>query len=61
MRKVLQEMANARPLIKARVERAIVEYPLHELTRERIGETISECIMDKLFDNDKEKMLESDH
>lgn len=55
-----EELANARPLIKARVEKVICEYPLHELTREHIGETISECIMDKLFDNDKEKMLESD-
>jgi hypothetical protein len=48
--KILQEeMANARPLIKARVEQIVQEYPFHELQYDEIGEVVYQCVMDRLF------------
>lgn len=44
-----EEMANSRPLIKARVEKIIDEYPFNELRHDEIGDVIHECIMDRLF------------
>lgn len=44
-----EEMAAARPLIKAKVEEVINNYPFDELKADEIGEIIHECIMDKLF------------
>lgn len=44
-----EEMANARPIIKARIEQIIQEYPFHELGRDEIGGAVYQCVMDKLF------------
>jgi hypothetical protein len=44
-----EEVANARPLIKARVEQIIQEYPFHELQYDEIGEVVYQCVMDRLF------------
>lgn len=49
-----EEMTNARPLIKNRVEHIIQEYPFHELDQDEIGEVIYQCIMDKLFSKETE-------
>ena len=48
--KILQEeMKNARPAIKEKIENIIQEYPFRELDHDYIGEVIYECIMEKLF------------
>jgi len=44
-----EECANARPLIKQRVEQIIEQYPFNELKNDEIGEVVYECIMDRLF------------
>lgn len=48
--KILQEeMTNARPLIKSRIEEIIKNYPFNELKNDEIGNVVYECIMDRLF------------
>lgn len=50
--KILEEESSAaRPLIKARIEKIIDEYPFNELERDVIGEQVYECVMDRLFGN----------
>lgn len=44
-----EEMANARPLIKARVEKIIGDYPFAELQNDEIGDVVYRCVMDRLF------------
>lgn len=44
-----EEVSAARPLIKARVESIIANYPFHELDHGEIGDVVYECIMNKLF------------
>lgn len=48
--KILQEeMMSSHPLIRARVEQIIQEYPFEELKRDEIGDVVYQCIMDRLF------------
>ncbi len=51
---ILEEVCkNSRPLIEKRVEEIIKEYPFHELDRDEIGDTVYQCVMDKLFGDKK--------
>lgn len=48
--KILQEeMMSSHPLIRARVEQIIQEYPFEELRRDEIGDVVYQCIMDRLL------------
>ena len=49
-----EEMALSRPLIKARVEQIIQEYPFHELEQDEIGDVVYQCIMGRLFSKEQE-------
>jgi hypothetical protein len=48
-----EEVVNNRPLIKDKVENIIKNYPFDELKRDEIGDVIYQCVMDKLFDSNK--------
>lgn len=48
-----EEMTNARPLIKNRVEQIINEYPFNELDHDEIGEVVYQCVTDRLFGKER--------
>ncbi|MCD7927341.1 MAG: hypothetical protein LUF80_00525 [Oscillospiraceae bacterium] len=52
-----EEIKNARPLIRQRIEEQIKDYPFHELSEDEIGAVIYEAIMDKLFGHERKESV----
>lgn len=49
-----EEVSNSRELIKSNIERIINDYPYDEI-KETIGDSIYDCIMNRLFENKESK------